>query len=298
MTRIRASPDRQGLFWDKDGIIMHAAGIHNSFPLIGTFLMCLLILAHQLPDLPLVVAANRDEFHARATAASGFWPGQPQLLAGKDLEQGGTWMGITDSGRFAAITNYRDPARTVPAPRSRGELPLAYLQGKAPPESYLQELSRHADEYAGFNLLVGDLTSLWCYSNGTLPGENQPQCLAPGIYGLSNARLDTPWPKVTMGKQRLQALLDAGAVNHDGLAAVVSDRQLADPAGLHQQGMNPDMERLLSAQFIVTSSYGTRSTTSLWIDAQNLAHWRELSFDPQGQTSDIREREVRLHSSP
>lgn len=274
---------------------MHAVGIHNSFPLFGPYLMCLLIFAHQVdPGLPLVVAANRDEFHARATAASGFWPEHPQLLAGRDLEQGGTWMGVTSGGRFAAITNYRDPANTTAAPRSRGELPLAFLNGQTPPETYLQNLAQYAREYAGFNLLVGDSSSLWCFSNGTLPGEDQPRCLPPGIYGLSNARLDTPWPKVVLGKSRLQALLAANAINHDDLAAVVSDQQLADPGTLHQQGIATDMERLLSAQFIVTGSYGTRSTTSLWVDAQRRAHWRELSFDPQGQTRDVRELEVSL----
>ena len=116
--------------------------------------MCLLVFAHQVSDeYPLLLAANRDEFHARPTAASGFWPEHPELLAGKDLEQGGTWMGVTRSGRFAAVTNYRDPARTAAAPRSRGELPLAYLTGTQAPQSYLHELETHAQEYAGFNLL-------------------------------------------------------------------------------------------------------------------------------------------------
>ncbi|MCB1676400.1 MAG: NRDE family protein, partial [Halioglobus sp.] len=118
--------------------------------------MCLLLVAHQYDRrYPLVVAANRDEFHARATAAAHFWPEQPNLLAGRDLAQGGTWMGITRRGHFAAITNYRDPAQTAPAPRSRGELPLDYLSGEPEPGAYLRQVARRAAQYAGFNLLVG-----------------------------------------------------------------------------------------------------------------------------------------------
>ncbi len=128
--------------------------------------MCLLIFAHQTTaDYPLVVAANRDEFHARPTAASHFWADHPELLAGMDLEQGGTWMGVTRDGRFAAITNYRDPASTVTAPRSRGELPLGYLTGQQDPQDYLQDIAAQAAQYAGFNLLLGDRGSLWYFAN-------------------------------------------------------------------------------------------------------------------------------------
>lgn len=242
--------------------------------------MCLLIFAHQVSDqYPLLLAANRDEFHARPTAVSDFWAEYPELLAGKDLEQGGTWMGVTRSGRFAAVTNYRDPARTAAAPRSRGELPMAYLTGTQNPQSYLRELEARAQEYAGFNLLVGDSRSLWYFTNSdTL----EPQCLAPGIYGLSNARLDTPWPKVTAGKARLQALVDAGPLSHDALAAVVSDRQLADQRDLNALHLDGSMEPILSAQFIVTEAYGTRSSSTLRIDAQGHTGWRERSFDTEG----------------
>lgn len=242
--------------------------------------MCLLIFAHQISrDSPLLIAANRDEFHARPTAVSDFWARHPQLLAGKDLEQGGTWMGVTRNGRFAAVTNYRDPARTAPAPRSRGELPLAYLTGSADPQSYLLELASRAQQYAGFNLLVGDTHSLWYFTNSE---AHAPQCLAPGIYGLSNARLDTPWPKVTTGKTRLHALLASGQISHEALATVVTDRQLADQRDLIALNQVNGMEPILSAQFIVTHTYGTRSSTTLWTDAHGVAHWREQSFDAQG----------------
>ena len=252
--------------------------------------MCLLIFSYRVdPRYPLVLAANRDEFHARPTAASAFWAEHPQLLAGRDLEQGGTWMGLTRSGRFAAITNCRDPARTTPAPRSRGELPLGYLTGKQDPETYLSSLLATASEYAGFNLLVGTIDNLWYLTNSATAPPCGPVPLVPGLYGLSNAQLDTPWPKVTLGKGRLQALLGKGALDHDALAAVVADQQLADPGDLLRLGLTDDMAQVLSSQFITTASYGTRSSTTLWADQAGQAHWRESSFDAGGGLTGQRE---------
>lgn len=252
--------------------------------------MCLLIVAHQSdPRYPLVIAANRDEFHARATATAGFWPEQPDLMAGRDLEQGGTWMGITRQGRFAAVTNYRDPSRTAPAPRSRGELPLNYLSGTLDPASYLHQVARGAAQYAGFNLLVGSPDSLWYLSNSRRPNDSHPRRLEPGIYGLSNARLDTPWPKVVQGRERLRELLRQPTLDHDALAGTVSDRRHADSETLASIDMHSEMEQLLSAQFIITERYGTRSTTTLWIDRHGGVNWRELSFDPSGELTTVQE---------
>jgi uncharacterized protein with NRDE domain len=257
--------------------------------------MCLLILAHRTaPDYPLLVAANRDEFHARPAAASDFWPDHPQLLAGRDLQQGGTWMGITRSGRFAAITNFRDPSRTVPAPCSRGELPLQYLLGDQGPEAFLQAAAARADDYAGFNLLLADRDSLWYFTNSLPAAERAPRQLPPGIYGLSNARLDTPWPKVSLGKRKMALLLQHGPPSHAALANVVSGRHLAAPEALRRQGMESGMDRLLSAQFIITGSYGTRASTTLWIGDGGQVSWRELSFDARGETREVRERAFRL----
>ncbi len=252
--------------------------------------MCLLIFSYRVDSrYPLVLAANRDEFHARPTAAARFWPEYPELLAGRDLEQGGTWMGITRSGRFAAITNYRDPARTGPAPRSRGELPLNYLAGSQDPESFLAGVLAHAREYAGFNLLVGNLDSLWYLTNSLPAGNASPTRLQPGLYGLSNARLDTPWPKVVLGKQQLAALLRSGEPDHHTLATVVADRRLADPGELHRQGLDGDMDQVLSAQFITAGSYGTRSSTTLWVDHKRRVSWRESGFDAVGNV--VREQD-------
>ncbi len=244
--------------------------------------MCLVIFAYRShPRYPLLLAANRDEFHARPTAPATFWQEQPHLLAGRDLEAGGTWMGITREGRFAAITNFRDPAQTSSGLRSRGELPLDYLLGDSAPDDYLQAVSARDGDYAGFNLLLGDTHSLWYYSNSLPAHERRPRSLSPGVYGLSNAHLDTPWPKVVTGKSRMRALR-GGRPGHDRLGETVSDIALAQESELHPQGLSGEMDRLLSAQFIVTPAYGTRSTTTLWIDDSGLSSWRERSFDAGG----------------
>ncbi len=257
--------------------------------------MCLLIFAHQVtPDYPLLVAANRDEFHARPTVVSDFWATYPALLAGRDLQQGGTWMGVTRSGRFAAVTNYRDPSHSAVAPRSRGELPLTYLTGSQDPETFLSKVATGARDYAGFNLLVGDRHNLWYFTNSD---GMDPECLTPGVYGLSNARLDTPWPKVELGKARMLALLQGGPISHNALATVITDRRLADTRTLSGQGLDSSMETTLSAQFIVTEVYGTRSSTTVWTDAHDQASWREQSFDKEGALSAVQHKEFNLNAA-
>lgn len=277
---------------------MHPQGIHNCFPHSRRLdtPMCLLIFAHRVADgYPLVLAANRDEFYNRPTAPAQFWPDHPELLAGRDLEQGGTWMGVTRGGRFAAITNYRDPARTAPAPRSRGELPLGFLTGNNTPAAYMAQLRTDAGHYAGFNLLLGDAGELWYFTNSGRGADQEPTCLEPGIYGLSNDQLDTPWPKVDAGKRKLQAVLDsASPPDHDALGQVVGDRQQASPRALARQGLEGEMDQLLSAQFIVTGLYGTRSTTSLWLDARGGVDWRELSFNDRGELNGTQQVAFRL----
>lgn len=248
--------------------------------------MCLIIFGWQTrTDLPLVVAANRDEFHQRPAVPAHFWPEQPALLAGRDLSAGGTWMGVTRDGRFAALTNYRDPDQGRVGVRTRGELAVEFLSGSADPVDYLRALSRRADQYAGFSLLVGTPGQLACYSNAG-PPEAALQALPPGIYGLSNALLDTPWPKVVRGKRVLASLLQGQeSPDHDSLGQVVSDRSLASSEALHPLGLGESMDRTLSAQFILTPTYGTRSTTTLWLEQQARGlqvNWRELGFDAGG----------------
>ncbi|GAB3285118.1 NRDE family protein [Parahaliea aestuarii] len=249
--------------------------------------MCLIIFAYRThPRYPLLMAANRDEFHARPTAAAGFWRERPDLLAGRDLQAGGTWMGITRGGRFAAITNFRDPARSTPAPRSRGELPLDWLDSAEPAPAWLARQSGQAAQYAGFNLLFGDRTTLWYWSNANGGGQRE---LEAGIYGLSNASLDTPWPKVELGKARLRALLEkSGDIDHGALLEVVQDRRLADTAALAPLGLGEAMDRQLSAQFICAGAYGTRSSTTLTVSGDGAVDWRETSYDAGGRQSGVR----------
>jgi len=247
--------------------------------------MCLIIVAHQIVErFPLLLAANRDEFHGRPTRPSQFWPEHPQLLAGKDLEAGGTWMGITRSGRFAAVTNYRDPDATEPGMHSRGALTLNYLLGDMHATDYLQDLVPAMQDYAGFSLLVGDDRELYYLSN--VAPFNTPQKLPPGIYGLSNAHLDTPWPKVTLGKTRLQHCAKTQTCDHDSLAATVSDPRLASEQELLNAGdksnLGEHMQRLLSAQFIQAGKYGTRACTTVRRGLTGQTDWRERSFNADG----------------
>lgn len=280
---------------------MHVLGFHNCFPELRGVIhptMCLILFAHQMSsEYPLVVAANRDEFHQRPTQASHYWPEHPRVLAGRDLQAGGTWMGINRSGRFAAVTNYRDPGKTRPAPRSRGNLVIDYLQNQLPTGQYLDKVSSTANDYAGFNLLVGDGDQLWYLSNSGPYIERQARRLPPGIYGLSNASLDTPWPKVQRGKQVLAAALH-GSIDHDALEAVVASRQLASKDQLDLQGLNSEMDELLSAQFIANEAYGTRATTTCWRTAVGEYHWKERNFNARGELKRTVEEAFRFSNRP
>lgn len=232
--------------------------------------MCLILLAHDAhPDYRLVVAANRDEFYARPTAPAAPWPEAPHVVAGRDLEAGGTWMGVTRDGRWAAVTNHHDPGERAKGERSRGALVGDYLLGAAPPLDYLRRVEAEGERYAGFNLLAGDAESLGWLSNRA-PG---PRPLAPGIYGLSNALLDTSWPKVERGKRELRLLL-ASDPTPDALLDILLDRTLAEEATL--PGGGP-----LSASFVATPGYGTRSSTALLVDRAGRALLVERSFSPE-----------------
>ncbi len=237
--------------------------------------MCLIVFSYrQHPRFPLLVAANRDEHYGRPTAAAHLWQDYPELLAGKDLEAGGTWLGITRSGRFAAITNHRNPPNTPEQPRSRGLLTLDFLRGSTSPAAYLEQLTASGGDYAGFNLLVGDSSELCCYSNI----EGAVQRLSPGTYGLSNALLDTPWPKVERSKEALTALLAYDEPDLKQLQSTVSCRDIESDNTLPDTGVGVEFERLLSPQFIVSADYGTRATTCLKVDGDGTIAFRESRF--------------------
>ena len=240
--------------------------------------MCLIAIAYRAhAAYPLLVAANRDEYYRRPTAPAAFWEESPQLLAGRDLEAGGTWMGITAGARFAAITNHRNPAGTPANPRSRGMLTRDFLLGDDSAGDYLRKLDGDGESYAGFNLLLSDANGLFYYSNV----EREVRELPPGVYSLSNALLDSDWPKQRQAALALGAALDGG-LDHESLRATVSDRATAADAELPGTGLDPAMERALSAQFIVTPEYGTRATTTLALHSDGRTEFTEQSFDAGG----------------
>lgn len=255
--------------------------------------MCLILLAWQAhPRYPLVVAANRDEFFARPTAAADSWDDQPDILAGRDLSAGGTWLGITRQGRFAALTNFREPGNNRPDAPTRGKLVRDFLAGAMPATEYLDELSRRASAFNGFNLLCGSLTDgLWHYSNRSDSGK--PHRLAAGIYGLSNHLLDTPWPKVARGKSDLAKAL-AALPKDQPLFRLLRDTDIHQDEQLPRTGVSLDWERILSAAFVVTPTYGTRSSTVVTVDGQDFLSFDEQTWLPGGLAGSRRRFHLKL----
>jgi uncharacterized protein with NRDE domain len=250
--------------------------------------MCLILLAlGARPDLPLVIAANRDEFYARPTAAAAPWPDAAHVVAGRDLRDGGTWLGITRAGRWAAVTNFRESAPSRPGAPSRGALVSDFLLGELSPETYLDVLRRQAAAYNGFNLFVGDPDSTFWFSNRAPEPPLSARPLDPGIYGLSNHLLDTPWPKVERGKDAMRRALASGAPA-EVLLHTLLDRTLADDADLPATGLPSDLERALSAAFIAGVDYGTRSSTVIHRGADEHICFLERSFTPPDQVTVVR----------
>ncbi|MEN5240138.1 MULTISPECIES: NRDE family protein [Pseudomonas] len=238
--------------------------------------MCLIVFAWRPGTArPLIVAANRDEFHARPTQALAAWADAPGVYAGRDLEAGGTWLGVGPQGRFAALTNIRDPRQAL-GPRSRGELVAAFLQGELGVEAYLDQVASRSGQYSGFNLLVGDAGQL-----GYLHArEAAPRLLEPGVYGLSNAGLDTPWPKLVKARSGLQQLLESA--EPEQLMSLLADGEPAADSELPETGVGLATERLLSSVFIASQNYGTRASTVLIVDDQGRRRMVERSFGPFG----------------
>ena len=245
--------------------------------------MCLIVLAWKAsPEAHLAVAANRDEFFARRTAPAAWWADEPGVLAGRDLEAGGTWLGVTRGGRFAALTNFRDASapRKNGAP-SRGGLAADFLRGATSAADYAAAVRAIAGRYHGFNLLVSDGAELWSFSNV----EGEPEHLGPGVWGLSNHLLETPWPKVTTARSRLEAALRAanGAENLERrLLDLLEDRATAPESELPATGLPRDWERALSAAFVELPGYGTRASTALVVAADGTVRFTERSFGPRG----------------
>ncbi len=255
--------------------------------------MCLIFFSwRQHPTYRLVVAANRDEFYDRPTAPAAYWEDAPGLLAGRDLEGGGTWLGVSRGGRFAALTNYRRGGAAITDAPTRGRLVSDFLVSDAGPGDYLASLETRAHGYNGFNLLVGDGESLhWFSTHGGAPLK-----LDSGIYAISNDLLDTPWPKVVRGKKVFEKLLEEEQVDPSAIFDLLADGQLAEDAALPDTGIGLTRERTLSPIFIRSGDYGTRSSTVLLAGADGNVAFHERSHDPGSDTASALTYDFRIES--
>jgi len=242
--------------------------------------MCLVVFAWKThPDYPLIVAANRDERHDRPSRDAAWWPDNPDLLAGRDLQAGGTWLAVARSGRFATVTNYREAQQPRPGLRSRGEIVTGFVAGDAPAPDFIASLP--GEEYAGVSVLAGDGETL-CYASNR---GDAPRSLAPGVYGLSNASLDTPWPKLLRARNGLSDLIAAGDVDPTALMRLLADRAPAPAADVDSGELPFRIARALTAPFIVTETYGTRCSTTLMTGSDGRVRFRERRFGADGSRS-------------
>jgi len=239
--------------------------------------MCVIYLAYgQLADTPLVLLANRDEFYDRPTLPAASWEDHPHVFGGRDLAAGGTWLAVSNSGRIAAVTNYRDPGGQL-GTRSRGKLVSDFVSGVSGAREYLSEIESRKAEYSGFNLLVGefreDRSELLYFSNRS----NGIRELSPGLYGLSNHLLDSQWPKVTKGKAMLSEILGQG-LESEAMFDLLGDRELARDEELPDTGIGLERESALSPIFIATPNYGTRCSTVVIADHRGKFEFEERVF--------------------
>jgi len=247
--------------------------------------VCLILFSfEQHSRYPLIIAANRDEFYNRASSPAVFWDGEPGILAGKDLVAGGTWFGVTRSGRIAAITNYREPGfHRMDAP-SRGALVAGYLRGAEPPEAYLKRLEQEAGRYNGFSLILGGPGNLYYFSNR----REGFQRLTPGLYGLSNHLLNTAWPKVERGKRALADVLSSGQdPDPEDLFHILADRSRPPDDRLPRTGVGIEWERILSSLFITSPVYGTRSSTVLLVQGEGRVTFVEKVFNSSPEPQQV-----------
>ena len=238
--------------------------------------MCLLFLSiDNHPNYKLILAGNRDEFYSRKTAPAQIWHDNENILGGRDLEAGGTWLAMTRQGRIAMVTNYRDPQNINPNAPSRGHLVSDFLSSEKSPGEYLHHISTNGKRYNGFNLIVGDKNNLWYYSNYRADIEN----LGPGFYGLSNHLLETAWPKVVRGKERIKPLISEPEIDPEKLLDTLYDDKVAPDELLPSTGLSKDRERALSSMFIKSEGYGSRCSTVVLIHKNGQVSFTERVYD-------------------
>lgn len=241
--------------------------------------MCLCLFAiNESDEFPLILIANRDEFRKRPAAKADFWTDHPHVLAGRDLEGMGTWLGTNKSGKIAFLTNYRHPDFFGRKGPTRGTLVSNFLIGNDDAESYLEGIE-NPKAYNGFNLVVGTPKELFYYSNV----ENEIKSIGSGVHGLSNAFLDTSWPKVDDGKAKLKAAIETNQLDSDSLFSILHDSSFAKPEELPETGVGSDLEKVLSAKFINTPDYGTVCSTVIKFDRNGNCFFEERSFDKGGE---------------
>jgi uncharacterized protein with NRDE domain len=227
--------------------------------------MCLILFAYRVvADTPLIVAANRDEFYARPAAPAQHWADAPTVWAGRDLTAHGTWLGVSTTGRFAAVTNFSETPETPLPPGSRGDLTAGFLRGSATAHAYARDID--GPYYRGFSLLLWDGNELVYASNR----NSRPRALPPGVHGLANTHLDGTWPKALRGCSALSATI-AGRYSTDALLALLADDRPAPDEALPQRGHDIAFERRLSPIFIRGGDYGTRASTAVIIGAREIA---------------------------
>ncbi|HEY5691453.1 MAG TPA: NRDE family protein [Cyclobacteriaceae bacterium] len=248
--------------------------------------MCLIFLSiKNHPKYKLIVAANRDEFYARKTAAAHAWTDYPKVIGGRDLEAMGTWMAMAKSGKLGMVTNYRDLKNINPNAPTRGLLVSDFLINDYQPEEYLKEIHLKADQYNGFNLLIGTMEQLYYYSNY----QSKILKLESGTYGLSNALLDTPWPKVKRGKEEFNSVINQDEIAVDSIFEILRDEDIAPDNQLPNTGLDLDRERSLSAMFIKTPNYGSRCSTVVLVDKDNKVSYSERVYNVETFEFDQRE---------
>ncbi|MEM6360870.1 MAG: NRDE family protein [Bacteroidota bacterium] len=244
--------------------------------------MCLILFSYENhPRYKLVIAANRDEFYARSTQPAHFWEKESHILAGKDREAGGTWMGISKKGKLSMLTNFRDPMNIKSNAPSRGHLVSDYLLDGDDAYSYLKNLEASGATYNGFNLICGSIDKLHYFGNY----QNGVHEISTGVHGLSNALLNTPWPKVKKGKADLQAALEAETISPESLFNLLYDDVYAKESDLPDTGVGLEKERMLSPLFIKSSHYGSRCSTVILIDKSNRVQFLERTYNIADFTS-------------
>lgn len=239
--------------------------------------MCLIAFAINVhPDYPLILIANRDEFYNRPTRSAQFWEaeGFADILAGKDLKAGGTWIGINKNKRWAALTNYRDLHSLKENPPSRGSLVLDFIKSNSSAENYLGNIQKDAALYNDFNLLLFDGKEITYYSNIS----NTIQSVSNGIHGLSNALLDTPWKKVDRIKSDLENAIQNNHLEKDFLFDLLCNEDKANPEDLPSTGLSLELEKAMSSIFIHTPFYGTRCSTIIIKDKNGKVTFTERKY--------------------